>query len=764
VAQPSLAKVERRVRQLADAGNAPSPHTLASYERRWRQWQAFADHHSISALPADSVHVAAFAVARFRGGVSASGVSSNLSAIGWYHAQLDPPVEDVTGLAKQVLRRLRGDGSDRPLSPAPVLSVGALVAMVTAPVRGVRRRSAKLVRQLSGAPPRQLVALGCDDVVFAADRSWVGLRLPALPARGRSGALAAAEVRLGAGTTLLDCPVEAMWSLVAEAGDGPLFTERLVHQDGVGEWDPIDATEGTPLRLAARNRAMVSVGYAGALRVEELSQARVEHLEPLRGGYRLRLPTTRTSRDGASQAVVLDATGDEFDPVRAIDGWLAVRGDSDGPLFGNVHHAAELDRGMTTDEIRGVLADLAAQVGLPATVSGHSLRRSWATHAYLRDRDALGAISLHLRHSRVDNTVRYIEDLALHLVDADEVLSRDVVMAGPGGQRSQAKDVGFDRSPLDDLIGAALDATRSGSMSFAPSTLRGYASYWSVWERWARSNGFDVFPADPRAVALFAAARAEEGIAPNTLRGQLRAMEAVHADNGVPTVGFVRLAAEMIASLERNQRAPRRKAPIIPVAELRAMAAWSLEQADESLEALRDHLLVCVGYAGGLRIDDLHRARVEYLEAVPAGYVLRLSASTLNQSGRRGDGVLLARRDDVLDPVAAIDRWKQRTGITRGPLLPALPITRSPRPISKDAITDRLKRLAVRAGASVRPTGHSLRRSWATHAYEAGLDLLSISRQLRHRRTSMTKGYVDSLTPWRDNAGDALHNGGDDGR
>ena len=118
MAQPSLAKVERRVRQLADAGNAPSPHTLASYERRWRQWQAFADHHSISALPADSVHVAAFAVARFRGGVSASGVSSNLSAIGWYHAQLDPPVEDVTGLAKQVLRRLRGDGSDRPLSPA----------------------------------------------------------------------------------------------------------------------------------------------------------------------------------------------------------------------------------------------------------------------------------------------------------------------------------------------------------------------------------------------------------------------------------------------------------------------------------------------------------------------------------------------------------------------------------------------------------------------------------------------------------------------
>lgn len=754
--QPSLANLERRARQLADAGNAPSPHTLASYERRWRQWQTFADHHSVRALPADSVHIAAFVVARLRAGVSASGISANLSAIGWYHAQLDPPVEDVTGLAKQVLRRLRGDGSDKPLSPAPVLSVGALMAMVTAPVRGVRKRAAKLVRQVSGAPPRQLVPLERDDVEFADDLSWVDLRLPALPARGRSGAQAAVDIRLDAGATLLDCPVEAMRALVAEAGDGPLFTERLVHQAHVGEWDPFEGREGTPLRLAARNRALVCVGYAGALRVEELSQARVEHLEPLRRGYRLRLPTTKTSRDGASQAVVLDATDDLLDPVRTLDRWLAIRGDHDGALFHNVHHGTEIDRGITTGEIREVLRDLAGAVGLPSTVSGHSLRRSWATHAYLRDRDALGAISLHLRHSRIDNTVRYIEDLALHLVDPAEVLSPTVIVAGPGGQPSRAKDVGFDDAPLDDLVGAALDAVRSGEVSFAPSTLRGYASFWSTWERWAESNGFDVFPADPRHVALFAAARAEEGVAPNTLRGQLRAMEAVHADNGVPTVGFVRLAAEMIAGLERGRRPPRRQAPIIPVADLERMAAWALEHAVESLESLRDYVMVCVGYAGGLRADDLHRAHLEHLEPVPAGCLLRLSASKLNQSGRRAEGVLLARRDDALDPVAAIERWKATTGLTAGPLLPVLPVTEPARPISKDAIGDRLARLAARSGCSVRPTGHSLRRSWATHAYEAGLDLLSISRQLRHRRTSMTKGYVDSLTPWRNHPADAL--------
>lgn len=762
MAQRSLAKLERRSGQLADAGNAASPHTLASYRRRWRQWQAFADYHCIAALPADSVHVAAFGVARFRAGVSGSGVGANLSAVGWYHARLDPPVEDVTGLAKQVLRRLRGDGSDTPLSPAPVLSVGALVAMVTAPVLGARTRSAKLVRQVSGVPPRQLVALGRDDVEFADDLAWVRLRLPALGARGRSGSLEATSVRLEAGTTVLDCPVEAMRSLLADAGDGPPFTEGLVQQAGVGEWDPFDAGEGTPVRLAVRNRALVCVGYAGALRVEELSQARVEHLEPVRAGYRLRLPTTKTSREDASQAVVLDATDGLLDPVRALDRWLAVRGDHDGPLFHNVHHGTEFDRGITTDVIRKVLGDLAGQVGLPATVSGHSLRRSWATHAYLRDRDSLGAVSLHLRHSRVDNTVRYIEDL-LHLVDPSEMLSPVAVVAGPGGQPTPAKDRGFDEAPLDELVGAALDAVRSGGVSFAPSTLRGYASYWSMWERWATGNGFDVFPADPRHVALFAAARAEEGISANTLRGQLRAMEAVHVDNGVPTVGFVRLGAEMIAGLELTRRAPRRQASIIPITDLARMATWALDHADESVESLRDHLMVCVGYAGGLRVDDLHRARLEHLEAVPAGYVLRMSVSKLNQSGRRAEGVLLARRDDELDPVAAIGRWKEATGLSSGPLLPVLAVTDPARPVGKDTIGDRLGRLAARAGCSVRPTGHSLRRSWATHAYEAGLDLLSISRQLRHRRPSMTKGYVDSLTPWRDHPADAIREDDADG-
>lgn len=529
MAERPLAAVERRVGELAELGAAPSAHTLASYQRRWRQWQMFADHHGVGALPADPVHVAAFVVARHRAGVSGSGIAAILSAVGWFHAELDPPVPDVTAVAKTVLRRLRGDGVDRPLSPAPVLSVGALTAMTTAPVRQGRRRSARLLRQLSGLEPRQLAGVTVDDVRVDDDGGVVELALPAVPASRSRPALAARTLRLPAGVTILDCPVEAVRSLAADAVDARLLTTGLLHTAHLDGFDPHDPVEGAPLRLAARNRALVCVGYSGALRAEELSRARVEHLEPLGAGYRLRLPVTKTSRDGAAEAVVLEPAPGALDPVRALDRWLAVRGDADGPLFGNVHHARDGDRGVTPDEVRGVLQDLAAQVGLPRTVSAHSLRRSWATHAYLRDPESIGAISIHLRHRRIANTVRYIEDLTCHLLDREQLLSPELVTAGPGGQSGPARDLGFDRSPLDELVGAALERSQPG-WPFAPSTLRGYASYWSTWERWAAEQGFPAFPADPRHVALFAAARAEVGVAPNTLRAQLRALEAVHTD------------------------------------------------------------------------------------------------------------------------------------------------------------------------------------------------------------------------------------------
>lgn len=733
-------------------GNAPSRHTVASYERRWRQWQAFADHHGVSALPADPECVAAFVVARLAVGVSPSGVAANLSAVGWFHAQRVPPVVGVVGPARRVLRVLEKAGPSRPLAPAPVLSVGALEAMVRVPMRQSRQRCARLLRSLTGAPPRQLMAVRADDVVFGPGGGWVEVRLPAVPATRTRPAVAMVTCRFDAGVTIVGCPVEALRALIEDPAGDTLMNAKAVHGNSRLQDDPFDPGRAVSALIAARNRAIVGVGYGGALRVEELSAARVEHLDPVGDGYRLGLPLTKTSRDGHREVVVVERGDGGLDPVGLLDGWLAVRGDHDGPLFHNLHHRTEADRGMTAGEIRKVIAEQARAAGVvDAPVSGYSLRRSWATHTYLRDRDSIGQIALQLRHRRVDTTIRYIEDLATHLLDGDDVLS-DRVVAGPGGVTTPVKDLGFDDRPLASLA-VEVSAALAVPAGLGPATVNAIAHYWDGWQRWCDGHGFEALPAELSAVLLFATERADAGIAPNTLRAQLRAIQRIHDDNGISTVGFGRVTAELIAGLERGHVATRRQAPVIPIDVLVDMAEHASTAGVDDVKALRDLVMVCVGYAGGLRADDLCRARLEWLEPMPGGMVLRLAASKLNPSGRRSEAMFLAGRDDVLDPVAAIKTWMARMGLDAGPLLPSLPLLSPSRPMSKDGVGDRLARLAAATGCPVRPTGHSLRRSWATHAYEAGLDLLSISRHLRHRRVTGTRTYVQSLTPWPDNPG-----------
>jgi integrase len=178
------------------------------------------------------------------------------------------------------------------------------------------------------------------------------------------------------------------------------------------------------------------------------------------------------------------------------------------------------------------------------------------------------------------------------------------------------------------------------------------------------------------------------------------------------------------------------------------MAAAVLAEGDDiALGAL------CVGYAGALSLGALASARLEHVEAHPAGAVLRFGRATDRPSGRRAEGVLLVERLDELDPIEAVVRlWEDRPDT--GALLswPDSP----QRPIATDTIVARLRRAARWAGLDVALTGNSLRRSWATHAYESGLGLFTISRHLRHADPDVTKAYIEDLSSWVNNPAEHL--------
>lgn len=743
-----LERLERLRDELVGAGRAPSPHTVASYLRRWRQWALFADAHEVDELPALAEHVAAFVVARHEAGVGVATIEANLSAVRWVHEQRvgDPA---VTEPARVVLRALRRRDGAAPAAPAPVLSLGALLAMARWQPPGTLGFSTRVVRLYTGARPRQLAAVTAGGVEFGPGDAWVVLECPPVPASGHHRALGPARFRFVQGRSPLECPVRALRALASAAGQGPLFKAHLLGP-GVRGFDPMTSGGGVAVRLALRDRALVCVGYGGALRVEEIAQARVENLQVAPAGYRLELEGAKAAGPGERQVALLERRDDGLDPVGALDDWLAVRGDADGPLFPAIHHQdsrrSAIYEGMTAGTVRDVVGDRAAAVGVSG-VSGYSLRRSWATHQHLADPALLAWVSLRLRHARIEVTTRYIEDLHLELLDPDEMLSAGVVAAAPAVRAPARKGLGFVERPLAELVAEA-SRLRGRRRVLAPATTVALANGWRAWCRFAAEHAIVALPADPAHVAAFVAGRLMGGGSPHTMVAYLSGIRQAHEHHGVAPADGFKLGYEVIAGHRRAHAWAPKRAPVLTVDQLRAIAGAALAEGDDiALGAL------CVGYAGALRLFDLHSARLEHLQAHPAGTVLRFARPKATTAGRQAEGVLLVARTDELDPIEALARLQQARPVT-GPLLSW--VGSPDRPIARDTIVVRLQRAARWAGLDVVPHGNSLRRSWAMHAYESGLGLLAINRHLRHADPEVTKSYVQALTSWVNNPAEHL--------
>jgi hypothetical protein len=82
-----------------------------------------------------------------------------------------------------------------------------------------------------------------------------------------------------------------------------------------------------------RDRALLLVGFAGALRRAELAAIRVEHLEPCERGLRLTLPHSKGERSGRGVTVALPYGATALCPVRALRSWQDAAGITAGAVF-----------------------------------------------------------------------------------------------------------------------------------------------------------------------------------------------------------------------------------------------------------------------------------------------------------------------------------------------------------------------------------------------------------------------------------------------
>ena len=143
-----------------------------------------------------------------------------------------------------------------------------------------------------------------------------------------------------------------------------------------------------------RDRALILVGFAAALRPSELARLDIASLTRHEDGIALFLPWRKNDQDAHGTTVWLPAGRTDLCPVTALEAWLATAEIGDGPLFRRLWHLPppRLAKGtrrkpiadryrigtnpIDTDSIALIVKKWTGLAGLDgAAFAGHSLRR-----------------------------------------------------------------------------------------------------------------------------------------------------------------------------------------------------------------------------------------------------------------------------------------------------------------------------------------------------------------------------------------------------
>jgi site-specific recombinase XerD len=134
--------------------------------------------------------------------------------------------------------------------------------------------------------------------------------------------------------------------------------------------------------IGLRDRALLSFGFASAMRRSELVALMVEDLTWVDDGVRVLIRKSKTDQEGQGQEIAVPR-GLKLCPVAALQAWLAAAGITGGPVFRAVRLGGEVsDEPLAKDSASRIVKRYAARVGLdPRAFAGHSLRSGFVTSA-----------------------------------------------------------------------------------------------------------------------------------------------------------------------------------------------------------------------------------------------------------------------------------------------------------------------------------------------------------------------------------------------
>jgi len=178
-----------------------------------------------------------------------------------------------------------------------------------------------------------------------------------------------------------------------------------------------------PSVAGARDRALLLVGFVGALRRSEISDLDFAHVSDHANGLVLSLPRSKTNQRGTRDELVVLPRGTRPDrcPVTVLQRWIELAAITDGPLFRPVSKGNRpLARRLTAGAVNDLVAQAATRAGLGpahpdtgvnsptlAGYSAHSLRAGFVTYAHTRGASDR-AIAHQTRHRSLASVGTYV--------------------------------------------------------------------------------------------------------------------------------------------------------------------------------------------------------------------------------------------------------------------------------------------------------------------------------------------------------------------
>lgn len=156
-----------------------------------------------------------------------------------------------------------------------------------------------------------------------------------------------------------------------------------------------------------RDRALLLIGFAAALRRSELVALHVTDVSSRSKGILLHIGRSKTDQDGEGADIPIPRGG-KLKPVDALEAWLKAAEITEGPIFREVdRHGRVGETALSDRSVARIVKRTFAPIGVKVEdFSGHSLRAGFVTTSLDRKVDPFKVMQI-TRHAKIDTLKIY---------------------------------------------------------------------------------------------------------------------------------------------------------------------------------------------------------------------------------------------------------------------------------------------------------------------------------------------------------------------